>query len=168
MRVRFRNSELGNSATAIMIALAAAAVISCCVCCVGGLADALSPPYAIGFITAAASFGLAAAGLGAVRVWRLFRPVHRVAATYLRALRAGDAEFAEPLPSDLTAYRINGIQVYNGDEAQVTARLTFADGSRHDLVLSLLREAYQWRIYNARRVAGTQPAPLDPGEAGAE
>jgi hypothetical protein len=134
-----------------VIAFGVAAVASCCVCCTGGLFDALSPPVAIGFLSAAVVCSVAAAVLGTVRILRPFRAVRDEVTERMERFMATQAEAVRDDGGAVTVvgYRITRtfIDTWNGDtEAQVVTVLTFDDGTKGTLRLVLVPHAEGWDV----------------------
>jgi hypothetical protein len=130
-----------------VLALGAAAAVSGCVCCAGGLADVLSPPVAIGLLGAAVVFSVAALAIAAVRLRRPFRAVRAEVTERLERLTGVVRQDGEP--STVTAYRINRIDIdwTDGDAvATVNATLSFDDDSTGRLYLQLLPHDDGWRV----------------------
>jgi hypothetical protein len=132
--------------------LGAAAAVSGCVCCTGGLADALSAPVAIGFLSAAVVFGVAAAVVASVRIRRPFRAVRGEVTERLERLRSLHTAVVRPdgESSTVTGYRIGRIDIdwSDGDAvATVVAILSFDDGSEGRLHLQLLpHDDDRWEV----------------------
>jgi hypothetical protein len=135
----------------LVLGLGAAAAVSGCVCCTGGLADALSPPVAIGFLSAAVVFALAAAIIGSIRIRRPFRAVRnevterldRLTSLHTGVVREGGAS------STVTGYRVNRIDIdwTDGEAvAAVLATLSFDDDSTARLYLRLVPDGDRWEI----------------------
>lgn len=149
------------------VILGAAAAILSCICCVGGLIDALPAPYAIGIGIAALVLALTAAYLGVTRARRRFRAVRRVVVGYLDDVLTGDVESARRWltgggragrgpaelaivhrhASPLAAYRITNFYFdFLSSSVEVTVQLRFDDGSDRFLQLVAVREGNAWRI----------------------
>jgi hypothetical protein len=146
--------------------LVGAAALLSCVCCVGGLLDALPTPYRLGLAIAAVLLAVAAVVLGVTRTRRRFRAVRSVVVGYLDDVLAGDvessrrwltgggtgegpAEFAIPATSTLTAYRIvNAYADFLSPIVTVTVQLRFDNHDQPDRYLQLLvvEDGRTWRI----------------------
>lgn len=142
---------LRNSRLALPLALVAAALVAGCVCCTGGLADALSPPVAIGFLGATVLFAAAAATVAAIRIRRPFRAVRKAVGERLEWLTSLHADVVryEGGPAIVTGYRINRIHIDWSDgeaAARVIATLAFDDGSSGTLFVDLYSYGEQWQI----------------------
>jgi hypothetical protein len=134
-----------------VIAFGVAAAVSCCVCCTGGLFDALSPQVAIGFLSATVVCSVAAAALGTVRILRPFRAVRDEVTERLERFMATQAEAVRDDGGIVTVvgYRITRtfIDTWNGDaEARVVTVLTFGDGTKGTLHLVLVPHAEGWNV----------------------
>jgi len=135
----------------LSLALGAAAAVSGCVCCTGGLADALSRPVAIGFLSATVVFAVAAAIIAFIRIRRPFRAVHSEVTERLERLKSPHTSLVRQggEPSTVTDYRINRIDIdWNNGEAVATviATLSFEDDSTGRLYLQLLPHGDRWQI----------------------
>jgi hypothetical protein len=156
-----------------VLVLGAAAAVLGCVCCVGGLADSLSPPVAIGLLGATVVLGGTAGLIAWVRAGRRFRAVRAEVTERLdrvSALRAGVVR-EDGDASTVTGHRIDRVHVdwTNGDVvATVTTTLFFDDGATGRLVLYLVPEdGDRWQVVSVRgagfrlQVGSTGGAEID-------